>query len=90
MSIYNNIVTIQLLLSINLIVFSLFCCYSFRLPQPPKMRITEEKVSASLRDMHISNEFKTHNYCDNSYVNNMDVSNVLKLLRIQFSSLFLL
>ncbi|XP_050441139.1 uncharacterized protein LOC126846066 isoform X2 [Adelges cooleyi] len=30
--------------------------------QPPKMRITEEKVSASLRDMHISNDFKLHNY----------------------------
>ncbi|XP_025425897.1 uncharacterized protein LOC112694592 [Sipha flava] len=42
------------------------------LPQPPKMRITEEKVSASLRDMHISNEFKTHNYCVNSNVSDMD------------------
>lgn len=32
------------------------------LPQPPKMRITEEKVSASLRDMHISSKFTSHNY----------------------------
>jgi hypothetical protein len=55
------------------------------------MRITEEKVSASLRDMHISNEFKTHNYCVNSNVSDMDVSKyVLKILRIQFSSSFLL
>uniref|UniRef100_A0A2S2P2R3 Uncharacterized protein n=1 Tax=Schizaphis graminum TaxID=13262 RepID=A0A2S2P2R3_SCHGA len=40
--------------------------------QPPKMRITEEKVSASLRDMHISSEFKPHNYCVSSAVSEMD------------------
>lgn len=49
----------------------------FRLPQPPKMRITEEKVSASLRDMHISSEFKPHNYCVSSAVSEMDVSSCL-------------
>lgn len=43
------------------------------LPQPPKMRITEEKVSASLRDMHISSEFKPHNYCVSSAVSEMDI-----------------
>ncbi|XP_025205917.1 uncharacterized protein LOC112602174 [Melanaphis sacchari] len=43
--------------------------------QPPKMRITEEKVSASLRDMHISSEFKPHNYCVNSSVSEMDLEN---------------
>ncbi|XP_060879280.1 uncharacterized protein LOC132951472 [Metopolophium dirhodum] len=42
------------------------------LTQPPKMRITEEKVSASLRDMHISSEFKPHNYCVSSAVSEMD------------------
>jgi len=50
--------------------------YHFRLPQPPKMRITEEKVSASLREMHISKEFKPHNCCFNNNVSNMDVSKV--------------
>lgn len=44
-----------------------------RLPQPPKMRITEEKVAASLRDMHISNEFKAQNYWFNSNPCEMDV-----------------
>lgn len=38
------------------------------------MRITEEKVSASLRDMHISNEFKPHNCCFDNNVGSMDVS----------------
>lgn len=46
------------------------------LPQPPKMRITEEKVSASLRDMHISSEFKPHNYCLNTDISEMDVCNL--------------
>lgn len=41
------------------------------------MRITEEKVSASLRDMHISIEFKSHNYCTSSAVDKMDVSSLL-------------
>lgn len=49
----------------------------FRLTQPPKMRITEEKVSASLRDMHISSEFKPHNYCVSSAISEMDVSSCL-------------
>lgn len=49
----------------------------FRLTQPPKMRITEEKVSASLRDMHISSEFKPHNCCVSSAISEMDVSNFL-------------
>jgi len=38
------------------------------------MRITEEKVSASLRDMHISTEFIPHNYCTESSASDMDVS----------------
>ncbi|VVC38192.1 Hypothetical protein CINCED_3A009793 [Cinara cedri] len=42
------------------------------LPQPPKMRITEEKVSASLRDMHISNVYKPHNYCLTMDTSEMD------------------
>ncbi|XP_050521191.1 uncharacterized protein LOC126894313 [Daktulosphaira vitifoliae] len=42
------------------------------LPQPPKMRITEEKVSASLRDMHISNNFEIHNYCLGNSISNID------------------
>jgi len=39
------------------------------------MRITEEKVSASLRDMHISTEFIPHNYCTESSASDMDTLN---------------
>lgn len=37
------------------------------------MRITEEKVSASLRDMHISSEFKSHNHCLDNNINDVEV-----------------
>lgn len=46
------------------------------------MRITEEKVSASLRDMHISSEYKPHSYCLGNNANDMDVN---ELFLIEFS-----
>lgn len=52
----------------------LMCCCFSRFLQPPKMRITEEKVSASLRDMHISSEYKPHSYCIENNASDMDVN----------------
>jgi len=53
------------------------------------MRITEEKVSASLRDMHISSEFKPHNCCVSSAISEMDVSNFLGSVMWIFENIFL-
>lgn len=51
-------------------------------PQPLKMLITEEKVSASLRDMHISNEFTSHNHCFNNNISNIDTMENQNMMNI--------